>query len=102
MTTTTLTDASNPLPSTELIFEITGVGDFRGQLNAAGSEAVGRWSQGGAEYPITLVKESDPALVGEQAAAGRHVRPQQPSDTPPYHVHDFVVPVRPEAQWAAL
>ena len=83
-------------PRAALVFDIPGVGSFRGELSADNSSATGQWEQGGVTYDLVLTRESPDALVGEAAAAARHTRPQKPSATPPYNVREFVVanPVR--------
>lgn len=53
-----------------LSFTLTKLGaKFEGSLNAAGTEAVGTFSQGGGEFPLTLKKKAEaPADVAAAAA----------------------------------
>ena len=58
---------------TRLTFELKKLGaKFDGKFNAKGTEAVGTFSQGGADFPLTL-KQSAAALAGAKAAANEQL-----------------------------
>ncbi len=61
----------------KLVFELKEIGArFEGELNKAGNEAKGIWSQGPAKLPITFKKSDTPSLEPK--------RPQTPQGIPPY------------------
>ncbi|SDX61701.1 alpha/beta hydrolase family protein [Hymenobacter psychrophilus] len=64
-------------------------GRFAGRFAPDGQQAVGSWSQGGSQFPLTLTRSSTGATTGAAAAPRR---PQEPTGPLPYRALDLAFP----------
>jgi pimeloyl-ACP methyl ester carboxylesterase len=79
--------ASKKVDGTHIVFEVPAVrGTFTGEMNAEGTEIVGKWKQGLIPLNLTLTK-SEPAAITYHASA----RPQTPRAPYPYEVQEITV-----------
>lgn len=79
--------ASKKVEGTHVVFEVPAVrGTFTGEINAEGTQIVGKWKQGLIPISLTLTK-SEPAEITSHASA----RPQTPQAPYPYEVQEVAV-----------